>query len=186
MYGITDLRKDTLIDIDGIPYRVTEYSHTQMGRGGATVKVKIKNLLNGGVLDKTFKNDEKVTPASIDRAQLQYLYKNGQNLALMDMVSFEQYEVPASLDESIEKYFSEGAELNGLLYKEQVIGFDVPKSATIKVTETPDGAKGNTSSGGTKPATLETGIEVQVPMFIKVGDGVKVDTRTGQYLERAK
>ena len=104
----------------------------------------------------------------------------------MDMVSFDQYEVPASIDESIEKYFTEGAELAGLIYNEQVIGFDVPKNTIIKVTETPDGAKGDTANGGTKPAKLETGIEVQVPMFIKVGDGVKVDTRTGQYLERAK
>ncbi len=186
MYGITDLRKDTLIDLDGVPYRVTEYSHTQMGRGGATVKVKIKNLLNGSVLEKTFKNDEKVAPASIERAQLQYLYANGNDLAFMDMVSFDQYEVPADIDEAIVKYFPEGSEVTGLIYKGQVIGFDLPKNTVIKVTETPGADKGNTSSGGTKPATLETGIEVQVPMFIKVGDGVKVDTRTGQYLERAK
>lgn len=186
MYGITDLRKDTLIDIDGTPYRVTEYSHTQMGRGGATVKVKIKNLINGSVLEKSFKNDEKVSPASIDRAQLQFLYANGKDLSFMDMASFDQYEVPASLDDAVLKYFPEGAEITGLIYNDQVIGFDLPKNTVIKVTETPGGAKGNTSSGGTKPATLETGIEVQVPMFIKVGDGVKVDTRTGQYLERAK
>lgn len=186
MYGITDLRKDTLIDLEGVPYRVTEYSHTQMGRGGATVKVKIKNLLNGSVLEKTFKNDEKVAPASIERAQLQYLYANGNDLAFMDMVSFDQYEVPASTDEAILKYFPEGSEVTGLIYNGQVIGFDLPKNTVIKVTETPGADKGNTSSGGTKPATLETGIEVQVPMFIKVGDGVKVDTRTGQYLERAK
>lgn len=186
MYGITDLRKDTLIDIDGTPYRVTEYSHTQMGRGGATVKVKIKNLLDGTVLEKAFKTNEKISPASIDRAQLQYLYVNGSNLAFMDMASFDQYEVAADLDEAVAKYFPEGAELTGLIYNNQVIGFDLPKNTVVRVTETPGGAKGNTSSGGTKPATLETGIEVQVPMFIKVGDGVKVDTRTGQYLERAK
>ena len=186
MYGITDLRKDTMIELDGVPFRVLEYSQTQMGRGGSTVKTKLKNLLTGNVLDRTFKNDEKVAPASIEQSTMQYLYENGSRAVLMDMTTFDQAEVAADLVEAVIKYFPEGAEVKALLFKDQIIGFDLPKNTPIKVTSAPGGAKGDTATGATKAVELETGIEIQVPLFIKTGDTVKVDTRTGQYLERVK
>lgn len=186
MYGITDLRKDTLIELDGVPFRVLEYSQTQMGRGGSTVKTKLKNLLTGNVLDRTFKNDEKVAPASIEQKTMQYLYANGSQAVFMDMVSFDQAEIAADVAESVIKYFPEGAEVRALFFKGSIIGFDLPKNTPIKVTSAPGGAKGDTATGATKAVELETGIEVQVPLFIKTGDIVKVDTRSGAYLERVK
>ncbi len=186
MYGITDLRKDTMIELDGVPFRVLEYSQTQMGRGGSTVKTKLKNLLTGNVLDRTFKNDEKVAPASIEQKTVQYLYANGSRVALMDMVSFDQEEVNSDIAGEVVKYFPEGAEIRALFFKGKIIGFDLPKNTPIKVTSAPGGAKGDTATGATKAVELETGIEIQVPLFIKTGDTVKVDTRTGQYLERVK
>lgn len=186
MYGITDLRKDILIELDGVPFRVLEYSQTQMGRGGSTVKTKLKNLLTGNVLDRTFKNDEKVAPASIEQNTMQYLYENGGVAALMDMTTFDQLEVSADIAGSVIKYFPEGAEVRALLFKGKIIGFDLPKNTPIKVTSAPDGVKGDTATGATKAVELETGIEIQVPLFIKTGDMVKVDTRSGQYLERVK
>ncbi len=186
MYGITDLRKDTLIDIDGVPYRVTDYSHTQMGRGGATVRVKVKNLLNGSMLEKVYKNDEKIEPASIEKVTLQYLYQNGNKAVFMDMTTFDQQEINREMATDVIKFIPEGGEVSAMLYKDQVIGFDLPKNTPIKVSSAPGGAKGDTATGATKAVELETGIEIQVPLFIKTGDMVKVDTRTGQYLERMK
>ena len=125
MYGITELRKDTLIDLDGVPYRVTDYSHTKMGRGGATVRVKLKNLLNGSVLDRSFKNDEKVAPAEISRAKMQYLYHLEGKLAFMDLQSFDQQEIADDIAPEIVKYFPEGSEVTALIYNERIIGFDL-------------------------------------------------------------
>ena len=186
MYGITDLKKDTLIDIDGVPYRVTEYSHTQMGRGGATVKVKVKNLITGQVLDKTYKNDAKVEPAQVERTNKQYLYNDGTIMVFMDPTSFDQDEVAIDLAPEIPKYFTEGSEIQALVYRTKIIGFELPKNTIISVTEAPEGAKGNTTSNATKEVKLETGIIIQAPLFIKPGDKIKIDTRSGQYLERAK
>lgn len=186
MYGITDLRKDTLIDIDGVPYRVTDYSHTQMGRGGATVRVKVKNLLTGSVLEKVYKNDEKIEPASIDKTTLQYLYESGNKAVFMDMTTFDQQEIDRNMAIDVLKYFPEGAEVPAMIYKDQVIGFDLPKNTSVKVVNAPDGVKGDTATGATKVVELETGIKVQVPLFIKTGEVIKVDTRSGQYLERVK
>lgn len=186
MYGITDLRKDTLIDIDGAPYRVTDYSHTQMGRGGATVRVKVKNLINGQVLDKVYKNDTKVAPAEIERITKQFLYSEENKIVFMDPTTFDQDEVASELAPEIPKYFAEGSELQALVYKGHIIGFDLAKNNILSVTEAPEGAKGNTTSGATKEIELETGIQIQAPLFIKVGDKVKIDTRNGSYIERAK
>lgn len=186
MYGITDLRKDTLIDIDGVPYRVTDYSHTQMGRGGATVRVKVKNLLTGSVLEKVYKNDEKIEPASVEKSNLQYLYQSDKKAVFMDMATFDQQEIDREMAADVIKYIPEGDEVSAMLYRGQVIGFDLPKNTPIKVTSAPGGVKGDTATGATKAVELETGIEIQVPLFIKTGDIVKVDTRSGQYIERAK
>lgn len=186
MYGPTDLRKDTLIDLDGTPFKVVEYAQKQMGRGGSIVNTKLKNLITGGVIDRTFRNDERIKPADLQRIKLQYLYTLGNTHSLMDMESYETYEVATSVDSELPKYIIEGGEIEGYLFGGQIIGFEWPKNVQLKVTEAPGGDKGNSAAGATKAVKLETGIEVQAPLFIKAGDMVKVDTRTGAYLERVK
>lgn len=186
MYGPTDLRKETLVEIDGQPYKVVDYAQKQLGRGGSIVNTKLKNLITGNVLDRTFKNDEQIKPADVARTKVQYLYSAGSSLHFMDTVSYESIELPLSVDDNVPKYVKEGDELEAFSFANTIIGFDWPKNVLLKVTIAPGGDKGNTSSGATKEVELETGIKVQAPMFVKVGDTVKVDTRTGQYLERAK
>ncbi|MBA3679478.1 elongation factor P [Candidatus Saccharibacteria bacterium] len=186
MYNPTDLRKDTLIDLDGKPYKVIEYAQKQMGRGGSIVNTKLKNMINGSVVDKTFRNDARISPADISRQKVQYLYSSGDTLSLMDTESYETIDLPLSTDENIPKYILEGGEIDALMFDDKIIGFEWPKNVFLKVTQAPGGDKGNSTSSSTKEVELETGIKVQAPQFIKVGDSLKVDTRTGAYLERAK
>ncbi len=186
MYGPTDLRKETLIDLDGTPYKVVEYAQKQMGRGGSIVNTKLKNLLTGGVIDQTFRNDARIKPAELNRVKLQYLYTQGDVHSLMDMQSYETYEVDSTVDSDIPKYIVEGGEIEGHLFEGRIIGFEWPKNVPLEVVEAPGSDKGNSAAGATKAVKLETGIEVQAPLFIKAGDRVKVDTRSGTYIERLK
>lgn len=186
MYGPTDLRKDTLIEIDGAPYKVVDYAQKQMGRGGSIVNTKLKNLITGGVIDRTFRNDERVKPADLQRVKLQYLYTQGDTHSLMDMESYETHEVSTKVDADVPKYIVEGGEIEGYFFQGSIIGFEWPKNVLLKVVEAPGSDKGNSAAGATKAVKLETAIEVQAPLFIKAGDMVKVDTRTGTYLERVK
>ena len=186
MYGVTDLRKDTLIDLDGSPFKVIEYAQKQMGRGGSIVNTKLKNLITGQVIDKTFKNDEKVRPAEINRQKVQYLYADGSGFSVMDLNSYETIEIPNSIDSDVPKYIVEGGQIDALTFNDKIIGFDWPKNVVLKVVKAPGADKGNSASATTKEVQLETGINVQAPQFIKEGDLVKVDTRSGAYLERAK
>ena len=186
MYGVTDLRKDTLVELDGAPYRVVDYAQKQLGRGGSIVNTKLKNLITGQVITKTFKNDEKIKPAEVGRATVQYLYSAGSNMSVMDQSTYETIELPKSLDENVPKYITEGSTIDAVTFGDQIIGFDWPKNVVLKVVSAPGGDKGNSASASTKEVELETGIKVQAPQFIKVGDKVKVDTRSGAYLERAK
>ncbi len=186
MYSPTDLRKETLIDLDGVPYKVVEYAQKQMGRGGSIVNTKLKNLVTQNVIDKTFRNDARITPANIDRKTVQYLYSTVDEHNFMDLSSYETIEVPVKLDQNIPKYILEGGQIDALIFDDKIIGFEWPKNVVLKVTSAPGGDKGNSASSTTKEVELETGIKVQAPQFIKVGDKLKVDTRTGAYLERAK
>lgn len=186
MYSPTDLRKETLIELDNIPYKVVEYAQKQMGRGGSIVNTKLKNLINGSVLDKTFRNDERVAPANIVRMSVQYLYSDDNMLYFMNNESFETIELAKKVDSNIVKYIKEGNNIEALTFDEKIIGFDWPKNVVLEVTKAPGADKGNSASATTKEAELETGIRVQVPQFIKSGELVKIDTRSGAYLERAK
>ncbi|MEI7819082.1 MAG: elongation factor P [bacterium] len=186
MYGPTDLRKDILIELDGAPYKVVDYAQKQMGRGGSIVNTKLKNMITGGVIDRTFRNDERVKPADMSRLKLQYLYTQGDVHSLMDLEKYETHEVSTKLDSDLPKYIVEGGEIEGYVFNDQIIGFEWPKNVLLKVTEAPGSDKGNSAAGATKAVKLETGIEVQAPLFIKAGDTVKVDTRTGGYIERVK
>lgn len=186
MYQPTDLKKGTVIQIDGKPYRVIEYGQKVMGRGGSIVNVKIKNLIDGSVLPKTYKGADKIEPAEVNNQEVQYLYNDGTNYFFMDPASFEQFELSADTVDSAAQYLKEGDTLNLQLFDGKIINVELPNSLFLEVTYTEDVVKGDTTSSVLKDATLETGIVVKVPAFIKTGDIIKVDTRDGSYIERQK
>lgn len=185
MYGVTDLKKGTLIQLDGKPYKVIDYAQKQMGRGGSIVNTKLKNLLDGSVIPKTFKGQEKVEPADVSNNKLQFLYKDGDTLHFMDESTYEQFEL-ASDDVIGNEFLKDGMAVTAQLYDNRVINVELPIKISLEVLSTPDVVKGDTQSTVMKQADLETGTTVQVPIFIKTGDNVIVDTRDGSYVEREK
>lgn len=186
MYSITELKKGTLIQLEGKPYRVVDYSQKVMGRGGSIVNVRIKSLLDGAVIPKTFKGSEKIEPAHVESRSVQYLYKDTNGFNFMDNTSFEQFELPASLVDEAARYMTEGTEVGLQFFDGKVISVELPNSLYLTVTYTETVVKGDTTSSVLKDATLETGYTLKVPAFIKLGDVIKVDTRTGEYIERKK
>lgn len=184
--GVTDLKKGQVFQLDGVPYKVVEYSQKVMGRGGSIVNVKIKGLLDGKVLDKTFKGNESIEPADISNKNVQYLYSDGGTFYFMDEGTYEQFEISAAILGDQAGYLKEGDKVQAQLFNGQVINLDLPKNVYLQVTYTETAVKGDTSSSITKDATLETGISVRVPAFIKQGDVISVDTTTGGYRERKK
>lgn len=186
MYGITDLKKGTVIEYENQPYRVIEYAQKVMGRGGSIVNVKIKNLVDGRVLDKTFKGSEKIAAAEIQRKTVQYLYADETEVHVMDTADYSQFTLPISIVKDALNYLPEGAEAQLELYDGQPIGLELPIKVPLKVTQAPDVVKGDTQSTVMKEVTLETGATVQTPIFIKTGDTIIVDTRDGSYVERQK
>lgn len=184
--SITNLRKGTIFQLDGIPYRVIEYSQKVMGRGGSTVNVKIKSLIDGKVLAKTFHGNDQVDSANVTSRNVQYLYNDSGRFYFMDTDSYEQFELDADNMEDKPKYMNEGDQVSAQLFDGKVIGIELPKNVPLKVTYTEDAVKGDTSSAITKNATLQTGLVIKVPAFIKHGDMVSVDTSTGVYRERIK
>lgn len=186
MYQPTDLKKGVVCQIDGKPYRVIEYAQKVMGRGGSIVNVKLRNLLDGSVIPKTFKGQEKIEQAEVSNKIVQYLYRDGAAFYFMDPESFEQFELDESVVDNASDFLKEGDELNLQFFSGQVINVELPKNLYLEVTYTEDVVKGDTSSSVQKDATLETGLIVKVPAFIKQGDVVSVDTATGEYRERKK
>ncbi|MBR2996887.1 elongation factor P [Candidatus Saccharibacteria bacterium] len=186
MYGPTDLKKNVLITLDGQPYKVVEYSQKVMGRGGSIVNVKVKNLVTGALLPKTFKGQEKIEPAEVETRKVQYLYRDDEKFYFMDPTSFEQYELMADLVGDAKDFMRDGDEMEIQFYNGNPINLTLPKNLWLKVTYTENAVKGDTSSAITKDATLETGVVIKVPAFIKTGDVVSVDTETYVYRERKK
>lgn len=186
MYQPTDLKKGTVIQIDGKPFRVVEYSQKVMGRGGSIVNVKLKNLENGSLIPKTFKGQDKIEPAEVTNKTVQYLYQNGEAFNFMDPETFEQFELDAETVDSAASYLKEGDELGLQFFGTKVINVELPKNLYLEVTYAEDVVKGDTTSNVLKDATLETGLVVKVPAFIKTGDVISVDTSTGEYRERKK
>ncbi len=186
MYSPTDLKKNTVIQIDGQPFRVTDYSQKVMGRGGSIVNVKLKNLVTGAVIPKTFKGQEKIEPAEVSTRRVQYLYADGTTFFFMDPSSFEQFELSVDDMADAGDYLKEGDEVALQFFGDRVINVELPKNLFLEVTYTEDVVKGDTTSSVLKDATLETGKIVKVPSFIKVGDIISVDTETGAYRERKK
>jgi elongation factor P len=186
MLAITDLKKGQVFQLDGVPYRVIEYAQKVMGRGGSIVNVKIKSLLDGRVLDKTFKGNEQIESADVANKNVQYLYNDDQTFYFMDEATYDQFELAADIVADQAGYMKEGDKVQAQLFNGQVINIELPKNVYLEVTYTEDAVKGDTSSSITKDATLETGINVKVPAFIKRGDVISVDTATGVYRERKK
>lgn len=186
MYQPTDLKKGVVCQIDGQPYRVTDYNQKVMGRGGSIVNVKLKNLITGAVIPKTFKGQDKIEPAEVTSKTVQYLYNDGSVFFFMDPNSFEQFELSADLVDEAKNFMKEGDELALQFFDGKVITVEMPKNVYLEVTYTEAVVKGDTTSSVLKDATLETGAIVKVPAFIKVGDIISVDTSTGEYRERKK
>ena len=184
--SITDLKKGTIFQLEGVPYRVVEYSQKVMGRGGSIVNVRIKSLIDGKVLEKTYKGNEQLDSADVTYQNVQYLYNDSATFYFMNEETFEQFEIPADLIGDSAGYMKEGDRVQAQLFDGRVINVELPKNVPLEVTYTENVVKGDTTSSVLKDATLETGITVKVPAFIKQGDIIRVDTRTGDYLERSK
>lgn len=184
--SITDLRKGTIFQWEGQPFRVVDYSQKVMGRGGSIVNVRIKSLLDGKVLEKTFKGNEQLDSADVATQSVQYLYNDGASFFFMNGETFDQFEVPADLVGDGAGYLKEGDHVQLQFWGDRPISVELPKNVPLKVTYTETAVKGDTSSSITKDATLETGLTIKVPAFIKQGDVISVDTATGTYRERMK
>jgi elongation factor P len=186
MYQPTDLKKGVVCQIDGKPYRVIEYSQKVMGRGGSIVNVKLKNLIDGSVIPKTFKGQDKIERAEVSNKTVQYLYTDGTDFFFMDPETFEQFELSADVVDSAASYLKEEDMLSLQFFGDKVINVELSKNVYLEVTYAEDVVKGDTTSSVLKDATVETGLVVKVPSFIKTGDIISVDTTTGEYRERKK
>jgi elongation factor P len=184
--SITNLKKGVVFQWEGEPFRVVDYNQKVMGRGGSIVNVRIKSLLDGKVLEKTFKGNEQLDSADVTTQNVQYLYNHGSIFFFMNGDSFEQFEVPADLVGDGAGYMKEGDIVALQFFNDRPINVELPKNVPLKVTYAEDAVKGDTSGAIQKDATLETGITIRVPAFIKQGDVISVDTTTGAYRERVK
>jgi len=180
------LRKGTVIELDGALYRVFEFQHQKLGRGGANVKTRLRNLETGVLAERTFGSDDRIQDVRLETRRVQYLYSDGNLYYFMDLETYEQPALPASALEDVKSYLVENMELGLAMYEGRAVEIDLPNSVDLAVADTPPPHKGDTSSGGTKPATLENGMVIQVPFFIAQGDKVRVDTRTGEYMTRVR
>ena len=184
MINATELRKGVIIELEGKLYQVVDYQHVKMKRT-ALARVKLRDINAGHTIERTFQSDDRLVRARLDSRQMQYLYNDGDLYYFMDTESFEQLPLTSSqLGDALE-YIKEGNSLEVSSYKGEVVGIELPITVDLEVTETEPGFKGDTATAGTKPAKLETGLTIQVPLFINEGDVIKVDTRTGTYLERS-
>ena len=184
MISSNDFRTGTTIELDGQVWRVVEFLHVKPGKGSAFVRTKLKSVQNGNVVEKTFRAGESVQQAILEKSNLQHTYVESGDYVFMDMVSFEETRLSAVQIGKGSKYLKEGMEVNVIFHNGKVLEVELPISIILKVTETDPGVKGDTASGGTKPAILETGAQVMVPLFISVGEMIKVDTRNDSYLGR--
>jgi len=186
MYSTAEFKKGLKIEIDGVPFAIADFQHVKPGKGGAFVRTKLKNLLNGRVVDQTFRSGEKVKKPDLVEKEMQYLYKDGDSYCLMDNETYEQIMLSAEQVGDAVLYLKENMDLQVLFFNKQPVAVDLPNFVELEVSQTEPGVRGDTASGGTKPATLESGAVIQVPLFINEGDRLKVDTRTGTYIERLK
>jgi elongation factor P len=186
MYSTAEFKKGLKVEIDGVPYVIVDFQHVKPGKGGAFVRTKLKSLLTGRVLDQTFRSGEKVKRPDLVEREMQYLYREGDSFCMMDNDTYEQMMLTADQVGDVRLYLTENLDVKILFFNQQPVAVEVPLFVELEVAQTEPGVKGDTAAGGTKPATLESGVSIQVPLFINEGDRVRVDTRTGSYMERVK
>lgn len=184
MISVNDFKTGLTVELDNGLWTVVEFLHVKPGKGAAFVRSKLKNVITGQVVEKTFRAGEKVAKATLDRREMQYLYKEGNSYVMMDNETYDQVHVEESQIGSGIKYLKENMNVMILIHEGRIIGVDIPAHVELAVVDTPPAEKGNTAQGGTKPATLETGAVVNVPFFVSNGDIIRVDTRTNEYLDR--
>jgi elongation factor P len=186
MYGINDLKTGTTFELDGQPYTVLDYQHSKQGRSGAVLRTKIKNLLTGATVQRTFSGNEKFNEVQIERKKVQYLYVDNSRYFFMDQNDYSQFDLSSEdLGNNI-SYLKDGEVVQFQFYADKPINLDLPVKMDFLVTQAGEGLKGDTASGATKSVTIETGLKVNVPLFIKEGDVIRVNTMDGSYVERAK
>lgn len=186
MATTTDFRNGLVMKMDGELWGISEFQHVKPGKGGAFVRTKLKNLKTGRVIDRTFKSGEKVEDVRIERKQVQYLYEGDGELYFMDVSTYDQFPIPRDVVGDAINFLKEAMVVDAAFNGDTALGIELPIFVELVVQATDPGVKGDTATGGTKPATLETGAVLQVPLFLEEGTLIKVDTRTGQYVERVK
>ncbi|BAW97733.1 translation elongation factor P [[Synechococcus] sp. NIES-970] len=184
MISSNDFRTGTSIELDGSVWRVVEFLHVKPGKGSAFVRTKLKNAQTGSVVEKTFRAGETVPQAVLDKRTMQHTYKEGDDFVFMDMETYEEVRLTENQIGDRVKYLMEEMEVNVLFWNTQVIDVELPNTVVLEVTETDPGVKGDTATGGTKPAIVSTGAQVNVPLFISIGERIKIDTRSDTYLGR--
>ncbi|MFD1864100.1 elongation factor P [Planococcus chinensis] len=186
MISVNDFKTGVTIEVDNAIWRVMEFQHVKPGKGAAFVRTKLRNLRTGSVTEKTFRAGEKVAKAQIDNRKMQYLYASGDVHAFMDMETYDQIELPEKSIEYELKFLQENMEVQVIQFQGEVLGVELPNSVVLEVAETDPGIKGDTASGGTKPAKLTTGLVIQVPFFINEGDKLIINTTDSSYVSRAQ
>jgi elongation factor P len=184
LISTNDFKTGLSVEIDGDAYTVVDFQHVKPGKGAAFVRAKMRNLRTGAVTETTFNAGEKLPKAHLDRREMEYLYFDGTHYVFMDTENYEQSLLSEAQMADSKGYLKENMQISVLLFKGEIIGVDLPSQIVLEVTETDPGIKGDTATGGNKPATLETGLVVRVPFFINVGDKIRVNTKTGEYTER--
>lgn len=184
MYSTTDFRKGLKIEVEGTPYEIVEFQHFKPGKGGAMMRTKLRNILTGRMQDITFRSGEKVGRPDLETREMQFLYREGNDLVFMDLSTYEQLHMPQDIVGAKGSYLKESQIVQVLLYQGAPLDIELPLSLVLEVKNTEPGVKGDTVSNVTKPATLETGAVVQVPIFVNIGDKIKIDTRSNEYLGR--
>lgn len=185
MISVNDFKTGLTIELDNDVWQVVDFQHVKPGKGAAFVRSKLRNLRNGNIQEKTFRAGEKVGKAHVEHKKMQYLYASGDSHAFMDTTTYEQIELSSDQIEYELKFIKENMEVSIISYQGQMLGIDLPNNVELEVIETEPGIKGDTASGGSKPATVETGLVVQVPFFINVGDKLIINTSDGKYVSRA-
>lgn len=186
MLNLSDIKTGKTISLNNEPYLVIFHQHSKMGRAGAVLRTKLRNLKTGATMEKTFQGSDKIEEAEITKSKAQFLYRDGDNYFFMDNTNYEQFSLPQSVLDNLTNYLIDGTEVTILVYGNTPLNIELPVKMDFKVVEAPPAIKGNTADGGSKQVTLETGIKVNTPLFIKQGDVIRINTETGEYSERAK
>jgi len=184
MISTGDLRKGIAIELDGELWQILDYHHIKMGRGSAQVRIKLKNVKKGSTVERTFQAGDRWPRAQMEKRPVQFLYRDGDDFHFMEMESYEQFHLTASQIDDIVPYLKEGTMLDRITYEGETLGVELPITVDLVVTETEPGFAGDTATGARKAATMETGLVVQVPLFVQEGDTLRIDTRTGEYQTR--